>query len=160
VRLGETAKTEASQKKSILDCATGFNMAVDLGKKLVFPGIVQTNLRPDIVLWSETGKKLFVIELTVLWETRCKEAYERKAKYTELLKQCRHQGWHTRLFTMEVGGRGFCAQSVCRLMTAVGTTGRDRRRAIQKLSQAAEWASSWLWLRREETSWMRSTSTP
>jgi hypothetical protein len=161
VRPGETAKTEASQKKSILDGATGWNMSVDLGKKLVFPGIVQTNLRPDIVLWSETGKKLVVIELTVPWETRCEEAFERKkAKYTELLEQCRHRGWRTWLFPIEVGARGFCAQSVCRLMTAVGTTGRDRRRAIQKLSQAAERASSWLWLRREETSWMRSTSTP
>ena len=46
VRPGKTAKTEASQKKSILDGATGWNMAVDLRKKLVFPGIVQTNLRP------------------------------------------------------------------------------------------------------------------
>ena len=111
---------------SILDGATGWNMAVDLGKKLVFPGIVQTNLRPDIVLWSETGKKLVVIELTVPWETRCEEAYERKkAKYTELLEQCRHRGWRTWLFPIEVGARGFCAQSVCRLMTAVGTTGRE-----------------------------------
>ncbi|XP_060584269.1 uncharacterized protein LOC132740392 [Ruditapes philippinarum] len=161
VRPGETAKTEAPQKKSILDGATGWNMSVDLGKKLVFPGIVQTNLRPDIVLWSETGKKLVVIELTVPLETRCEEAYERKkAKNTKLLEQCRHRCWRTWLFPIEVGARGFCAQSVCRLMTAVGTTGRDMRRAIQKLGQAAERASSWLWLRREETSWMRSTSTP
>jgi len=131
VRTGETAKTEASQKKSILDGATGWNMAVDLGKKLVFPGIVQTNLRPYIVLWSETGKKLVVMELTVHLEMRCEEAYERKnAMYTELLEQCRHRGWRTWLFPIEVGARGFCAQSVCRLMTAVGTTGRDRRRAI------------------------------
>ena len=35
-------------------------------------------MRPDIVLWSETEKKLVVIELTVPWETRCEEAYERK----------------------------------------------------------------------------------
>jgi len=39
-------------------------------KKRVFPGIVKTNLRPDIVLWSETGKKLIMIKLTVPWETR------------------------------------------------------------------------------------------
>ena len=30
---------------------------------------------------------------------------------------------------------------------------------IQRLSQAAERASSWLWLRREEKSWKLSTST-
>lgn len=161
VKPGETAKTQSPHQPSILDGATGWNMEVDLGKKLVFPSIVQTNLRPDIVLWSEKGKKLIMIELTVPWETRCEEAYERKkAKYTELLNQCRQRGWHTWLFPIEVGVRGFCSQSVCRLMTAIGTTGRDRRRTIQRLSQAAERASSWLWLRRKEKSWKQSTSTP
>jgi len=53
---------------------TGWNMEVDLGKKLVFPGIVYTNLRPDIILLLESGKKLIMTELTVTWETRCEEA--------------------------------------------------------------------------------------
>ena len=35
---------------------------------------------------------------------------------------------------------------------------QDRKRAIQRLSQAAERASSWLWLRREEMSWKQSTN--
>ena len=43
---------------SILGGTTGWNMEVDLGKRLVFPDVVQTTLRPDIVLWSKTGKKL------------------------------------------------------------------------------------------------------
>ena len=53
-------------------------MEVDLGKRLVFPDIVQTTLRPDIVLWSRTGKKLIAIELTVPWKTRCEDANERE----------------------------------------------------------------------------------
>jgi len=115
----------------------------------------------DIIMWSETGNKLIMIELTVPWETRCEEAYERKkAKYTELLIECRERGYRTWLFPIEVGARGFCSQSVCRLMAAIGTTGRDRCRTIQRLSQAAERASSWLWLRHEEKSWKLSTSTP
>jgi len=132
-------------------------MEVDLGKRLVCPDIVQTTLRPDIVLWSRTGKKLIAIELIVPWETRCEEANKRKrAKYTELMELCRKRGWRTWLFPVEVGVKGFCAQSVHRLMTAVGT-GRDRRKAIWKLSQAAERASSWLWIRRMEKSWKPST---
>ena len=101
----ETAKAQPTQKTSILDGTTGWNIEVDLGKKLVFPGIVQTNLRPDIVLWSERGKmKLIMIELTVPWETRCEEAYERKnAKCTDLLKECRSRGWRTWLFPIEQG---------------------------------------------------------
>ena len=37
---------------SILGGTTGWNMEVDLGKRLVFSDVVQTTLRPDIVLWS------------------------------------------------------------------------------------------------------------
>ena len=156
---GKPTLQNRSVGSSILGDTTGWNMEVDLGKRLVFPDVVQTTLRPDIVLWSKAGKKLIVIELTVPWETRCEEAYERKkAKYTELLDLCKEKGWRTWLFPVEVGARGFCSQSVCRLMTAVGTSSRDRKRAIQRLSQAAERASSWLWLRREEMSWKQSTN--
>ncbi|KAH3702769.1 hypothetical protein DPMN_077796 [Dreissena polymorpha] len=54
-----------------------------------------------------------------------------------------------------VGVRGFCAKAVCRLMSAVGYTGRDRRRTIQNLNQAAERSSSWLWLRRDDAGWKK-----
>ena len=81
--------------------------------------------------------------LTVPWETRCEEAYERKkGKYTELVDLCIQRGWRTWLFPAKVGVRGSCSQSICRLMTAVGTIGREKRKAIQKLSQASERASS------------------
>ena len=129
-------------------------MEVDLGRRLVFSDIVQTTLRPDIVLWSKTGKKLTIIKLTVPWQTRCEKAYERKkAKYTELLDLCRQRGWCAWLFPVEVGVRGFCSQSIYRLMSAVGTIGREKRKVIHILSQSAERASSWLWLRRGAKSW-------
>lgn len=54
-----------------------------MGKRLVFPAIDQTTLRPDIVLWSKTGKKLIAIKLTVLWVARCEEAYERREQSTQ-----------------------------------------------------------------------------
>ncbi|XP_052256524.1 uncharacterized protein LOC127861838 [Dreissena polymorpha] len=120
VKSGEAMKTNKPTKASIPDGTRDWKMEVDLGRRLVFPNVVQTTLRPDIVLWSETGKKLFTIELTVPWEARCEEAYERKkAKYTELMDLCKQQGWRTWIFPVEVGVRGFCSQSVHRLMTAV-----------------------------------------
>ena len=78
VKPGKIAQKQPTQKTSILNGATGWNMKVNLHNKLVFTSIVQTNLRPDIVPWSEAGKRLIIIELTVPWETRCEEAYERK----------------------------------------------------------------------------------
>ena len=82
----QTNKTQTSQRPSTLDGLLAGTWKLTCGKDLFFPNMEQTTLRPDIVLWSKTGKKLIVIKLTVPWQINCEEAYERKkAKYTGLL---------------------------------------------------------------------------
>ncbi|KAH3787735.1 hypothetical protein DPMN_165863 [Dreissena polymorpha] len=56
---------------------------------------------------------------------------------------------------IEEGVTWFCAQFVCRLMSAVQSTGRNKRQTIQKLSQAAERSSRLLWLRRDDAAWKK-----
>ena len=70
-----------------------------------FPAhITTTNLRPDIVITSDTTKTVIVIELTVPWEERLEEAHElKKAKYEDLLAEAKRKGWHTYCFPVEVG---------------------------------------------------------
>jgi len=116
-------------------------MKVDLGKQLVFPNIIHTAQRPDIVIWSPNDRKLVMVELTVPWETR-----------TELQEQCRSRGWSTWLFPVEIGCRGFPAQSLWRMLGKLGIKAGDRKRAVGRLGQAAEKASNWLWMKREEKS--------
>lgn len=53
-------------------------MRVDLRRKLHFPQVFQTSLRPDLVKWSEEAKKIILVELTVLREDGCDKARERK----------------------------------------------------------------------------------
>ena len=160
VKEGETIKKQQAQAASILDRAQSWEMAVDLKRRLVFPSVVQTTQRPDMVIWSAKDKCLVMVELTVPWESRCDEAMERKtAKYADLQRECKEKGWHTWLFPVEVGVRGFPSKSLWRLFTALGLTGRDRKRAVNRLGDAAERASRWLWLRREERSWQPSTDT-
>ncbi|KAH3868066.1 hypothetical protein DPMN_031202 [Dreissena polymorpha] len=53
VKSGETARRQPTQKTVILNGAIGWRMKVDLDNKLIFQSIVQTNLRQNIVLWSE-----------------------------------------------------------------------------------------------------------
>jgi len=49
----------------------------------------------------------------VLWEDRCTQVNKRKrAKYEELLAECKEQAWQTWNFTVEVGCRGFGECSV------------------------------------------------
>ena len=86
-----------------------------------------------------------MVELIVPWETRCDEAYERKmAKYTELQEQCGGRGWSTCLFPVEIGCRGFPAQSLWRMLGKLGIKAGDRKRAVGRLELTAEKASIWL----------------
>ncbi|XP_057673103.1 uncharacterized protein LOC130904394 [Corythoichthys intestinalis] len=154
IKEGDKPPASRKIKKSLLQAAQSWEMRVDLGRKLFFPQVVHTLLRPDVVIWSEEAKKIILIELTVPWEDGCEEAAERKAtKYQDLILQCKEKGWQAWLFPMEVGCRGFPAQSVWKTLTALGIAGRERRAAIRRLGEAAERASCWLWSRREELSW-------
>ena len=94
-------------KSGILNQAKDWQLEVDLDRKLRFPEIVPTNLRPDMVLWSAATKKInkdiIIIELTVPWKERCGEANEReRAKKYELMTKCRGKGWQTWSFPVEV----------------------------------------------------------
>ncbi|KAJ8014600.1 hypothetical protein DPEC_G00017320 [Dallia pectoralis] len=99
--------------------------------------------------------RIILLELTVPWEDRIEEAKERKgAKYVELEEECWNNGWRARCEPIEVGCRGFAGQSLCRAYNILGITGASKRRAIKEVTEAAEVASRWLWLRRGEP-WAR-----
>jgi hypothetical protein len=152
VKEGQQVKTAPPKRVGVLDSAQNWEMRVDLERKLQFPEIIHTNLRPDIVLFSSQSKKIIAIELTVPWEERCDEAHARKAdKYAELMEECRRRGWSAWLFPVEIGCRGFPSTSVWKMFTALGVVGQGRKKAIQAASSAAEKASSWLWLRRDKS---------
>ena len=51
---------------------------------------------------------------------------------------------------IEVGCRGFVAHSLHRALSVLGITGGARSRAIKNTTRAAEKASRWLWIRRDE----------
>lgn len=127
-------------------------LKVNLGKQLKFPETVATTtLRPDMLLISETSKHIVLLELTVTWKDRIEEANERKrAKYAELVEECQNNGWRARCEPIEVGCRGFAGQSLCRAYNILGIIGASKRRAIKEVTESAEVASRWLWIRRGE----------
>ncbi|XP_052224110.1 uncharacterized protein LOC127839765 [Dreissena polymorpha] len=147
-----------SSRSCILQDANDWEMRADLVKKLVFPEeVAHTTLRPDIVLWSKTAKRVILVELTVPWEERIDVAYElMKAKYQDLADVCRERGWKTWIFPVEIGCRGFPSQSVWKMFGALGAEGRVRKTTIHALDKTDERSSSWLWLRRSEPNWKPS----
>ncbi|XP_069101603.1 uncharacterized protein [Argopecten irradians] len=157
VKEGETRTSRSEKSIGIIGQAGDWRLEVDINQRLNFPDIVPTNLRPDMVLWSPGIKKV-IIELTVPWEERCSEAHERKrAKYEALLTECREQGWHTWNYPVEVGCRGFPAQSVWRMLSALGLSGRTKRTAVQRMAKAAERSSCWVWMKKDTSSWKPTT---
>ena len=132
--------------------ASDWQLQVDIGKQLRFPQhIAITSLRPDMVITSEASKYLIILELTVPWEERIEEANERKrAKYRELVEECRGRGWRTFDEPIEVGCRGFAGRSLCKVLSRLGIGGVAKKKAIRSAGNAAEKATRWLWIKRAD----------
>src|SRR4029434_4139430 len=64
-----------------------------------------------------------------------------------------HTHTHTDTHTVEIGVRGFVAKSTTALLLDFGFRGRSLKGASKELSEAAEKASQWLWLRCSQTTW-------
>ena len=135
------------RKPSLLEGGTDWHVATDLKHKFIFPTeIALSTKRPDIVIWSVKAKKFFVIELTVLFEENFDWAHQRKLeKYENLLEQCVRNGWITNVLPIEVGCRGFIANSSSAFLTNIGLPPSDKRKYMEKIQNKALTASVWIW---------------
>ena len=122
-------------------------MKVDLDKKLKVPNwIVQTNLRPDIIILSERSKQMGIIELTVPSEERVEVSGELKRdKYETLAEAGKLNGWKVRVWAVEVGCRGFPAVSMATLLRDIDYQGKEKGKMLKQIGEAAETASRSVW---------------
>lgn len=75
---------------------------------------------------------MFILELTVPWETSVGEAYElKRLKCAEIAAEAEQRGWRTQVLPIEVGCRGFVAASTTKLLKAMGARGQAFRRAVK-----------------------------
>lgn len=120
------------------------------GKVAPFPQHITTiNLRPDIVIYSDSKKEVVLCELTIPSEERFDDAVERKEKrYEKLIADCKKNGWMSSLYTFEVGVRGICHDTCHRLMKRFGATGKKTKDVTNKMGMVALQASYNIWLHR------------
>ena len=86
-----------------------FTLTIDLPSMTYkFPQhIVSTDMRPDITWWCDDRKELWLLELTISFESQMEDARHRKqAKYRDLVEAGQGAGFRTNLITIEVGSRG------------------------------------------------------
>ena len=162
VKAGEKRKKKnvRSVPRTYMEGARDWRLLVDLDSKLRVPHyIVETDLRPDMLLISDSTKRMGVVELTVPSEDRVEVAGElKKNKYAVLQQEGKKQGWGVQIWAVEVGCRGFPAASMATLLRDVGVTGGERKRKLRKLGETAERASKWLWSCSRVREWGRSSS--
>ena len=130
-------------------------MQVDLDQRLKVPAeVAPTDLRPDLIMVSSTSKRMGVMELTVPSEDRVEVSNEMKRKkYATLQVEGKKRGWAVEVWAVEVGCRGFPAGSMSRFLKDLGITGRKKRGVLEKIAEAAERASRWLWRCSSKLEW-------
>ena len=140
-------KTEKTSPRSYLDGASDWTLAVDLNGRLKFPTkVADTNLRPDMVLMSESARRVGIVELTVPSEDRVEVSGElKRARYAELEREGGRRGWMVRTWAVEVGCRGFPAASMAAFLKDIGLGGGQRSRSLKKIAEAAERSSRAIW---------------
>lgn len=132
-----------------------WEITADLESFLVFP-LVSTQQRPDIVIWNTEEKVGIVLELTVPWEENIKDAEHRKhIRYEELIETCEESGWHTEYHHLAIGARGFIGRTLINLLKhRFRFTPTELRQVTTEAQQTVEKASLWIWLKREDSTWL------
>ena len=142
----------------LLHKASDFTMDVDLENQLKYPSHIADSLkRLDIVIHSNQRKIVIHVELTVPGEGRFHisntKKYGEYCDYSELGTLCRNNGWEVHCFPVEVGARGYVAQSLTQCLRKLGL-GKVRTRKISKdAGDAALRSSFWLWILRDRKEW-------
>ena len=148
VKAGERKKRDVKiVPRTYLEGARDWRLLVDLDGKLRVPGnIMETELRPDMLLISDSTKRMGVVELTVPSEDRIEVSGElKRSKYAIIQQEGKRQGWRVQVWAVEVGCRGFPAASMASFLKDIGVTGGDRKRKLRKIAETTERASKWLW---------------
>ena len=138
---GEVFIPQVDHQTGILHSANDWTLLLDIDEQLSFPPeIVFTNLRPDIVIWSQRSKDSY---------HRCpgriiiNTANEFKwLKYTDLIKECVQRGWKVYSFPFEVGSRGYISKTCTIFLSNIGIGTWQRKSVLHKISQTATKASA------------------
>ena len=127
----------------------------DIDGQLKFPSeIVETRLRPDLVIFSRSAKTVIWWELTVPSEERISESHEYKLdRYSSLQTEIQAEGWCCYNVAVEVGARGVVAQSLERAARRIGFKGRELKKLVRDSGKEAAHCSRWIYLLSRKREW-------
>ena len=145
----------------ILHLTNDWKFISDLEDGYQFPGhIAITSLRPDLVLYSNTLKRVILIELTCPCEENMEYWHGNKLdRYSCLCKNIRQNGWQTDLFAVEVGARGHSSRSLLSCLRTLGLTSKLAYSWSRKLAETSMHCSFLIWTARNSKLWHQEPIT-
>ena len=131
-----------------------WEIAADLpGCERFFP--IPTQKKPDIVVWCAERKIVHLVELTVPHEDNIDAARDRKDKrYEGLLEELEEENWCATHLSVEVGCRGFIGERLRKWFNIIGLKNAQKNAAMREIQETVEKASHWIWLKRNDGSWL------
>ncbi|GAB1598174.1 hypothetical protein Ahia01_000094300 [Argonauta hians] len=131
-----------------------WEISADLpGKRFVSP--ILHNKKLDLVLWCEAQQRIELAELTVCHEENFLSARDHKTnKYSQLKEELINAGFETSFHSIEVGCRGYANFSVKKWLKSLEIEEKVCRSLIKKIEELTERASHWIWLKREDDTWL------
>jgi hypothetical protein len=160
VRPGATRHPSSTKVagRSSLDEGTDWKMEVDYRHAPVpFPAqIYATAERPDIVMWSESRRRVVLLELTCPAEEGIQAARDRKeAKYASLVDSINAaNNWRAELHTVEIGARGLVACHTYSVFRTLGFTHSEANTLCRTLSTVSARCSFSIHLAHKHSSWI------
>ena len=152
-------KNKSGSKRSplvgILHHASDWVLLADPNSNYCFPVYTaMTQLRPDITSFSNSLRKVILIELACPCEENMESWHSTKINKCLALKTIIESNcWCVKLSAVEVRARGYCCQSVLCCFKKLGFKNNLIRNTIKKLSKSSmEW-SFFMWLTRNNKEW-------
>ena len=113
VRAGQTPPKTKRKTTGLLHLSNQWKLLSDTDNSYSFPGHISlTNLRPDVVIFCNSLKRVILIELTCPCEENMDAWHNNKiAKYSSLCASIKKNRWTVDLFASAVGARGYCSRT-------------------------------------------------
>ena len=159
VKAGETqtARTKlVTRPTTMLEKATDWQLKFDLNydengtkRGTFFPEtVLVTGKLPDGIIWSESTKIIYLLELSCSWEERHVEAHCRKMKrYADIESQLTVLTWTVHHLPFEIGSRGYNSPTVNVMLKSLGLNSAERKSARNRMAETALLCSYMIYIR-------------
>jgi hypothetical protein len=155
-------RTRPPAPTGLLHRAKDWQFAVDLPDfQYQFPeSIAVTSQRPDILIYSYDINTAILIELTVPWEDNVSAAALRKEERYEKLIADIVGDWHVHFWTIEVGCRGYCSQSLKKCFRDLGLENSAISKLRRIVVDTVQRCSYIIYSRRNNNDWTTPVLKP